>query len=142
MKQTIRTAILATSLILLGLTAFAQNGQYYPARTLVLSNNTSEEMSYCYAYFDMNTNVWTSVGWSNIMAFSTATINIGIATTPTFFVHAQDVRGHIWGGDNYFCTKQDAFRIINADKDGCENKMRFRPVILNDAGETDMSFTR
>ncbi len=141
MKHTIKLAMIAAVLILNGFTTQAQN-QLYPARTLVMFNQTNEEMSYCYAYFDMRTQIWTSVGWGRIMANSSASIQIGSATTPNFFVHTQDVRGHIWGGDNYFCANQGEFRIPNADKDYCGSKMRFRPVVLNDAGETDMYFTR
>ena len=59
---------------------------------------------------------------------------------PTFFVHAQNTDGNIWGGDNYFCTRMDEFNIQNADSRDCRNKARFRPVVLNDAGETDYSF--
>jgi uncharacterized membrane protein len=142
MKKTIKMALIAAVLMLSTcLKTSAQNNQYYPPRTLVLSNSTPDELAYCYAYFDMNTNIWTSVGWTKIMAYSTSTIKIGIATTPTFFVHAQNAKGDIWGGNNYFCTDNNAFTIPNADKDGCGTKMRFRPYVLNDAGETRESFT-
>ena len=88
----------------------------------------------------MTSGIWTSVGWGRILAYSTATITIGIASQPTFFVHAQNNQGNIWGGDNYFCVSYYSFNIPNSDKDGCGNKARFRPIVLNNSGETVYSF--
>ena len=135
MKHAILTAVV---LMIVGLTANAQ--RTYPARQLVLSNDTKTELSVCYAYQDDRTNIWTSVGWGRILAYSTATITIGIASQPTFFVHAQNNQGNIWGGDNYFCVSYYSFNIPNSDKDGCGNKARFRPIVLNNSGETVYSF--
>ena len=136
MKHIIRMAVIAFAVMLAqSYTAMAQN-PYYAPRTLVLSNDTKDEIAYCYAYFDMTTNIWTSVGWTKIMAYSKSAITIGNTTTPTVFVHAHNSQGNIWGGDNYFSTSEDAFRIPYADKEGLGNKKRFRPIILNDVGET------
>ena len=112
------------------------NGQ----RQLVLSNDTKNEITMSYAYFDNARQCWISVGWFNVMAYTKKTIFISDNTAKTFFVHAHDNEGNLWGGDNYFCTEKAAFNIPYADKGNCVGKKRFRPIVLNDVGETDYSF--
>ena len=143
-KTTIKTAILATALMLAGATLFAQesvqvesaqsmgDNPYASQSILTMKNNTGNNVSVSFVYFDPIDQCWISRGWRNIAAYGTDKIDFGVYTGNVYIgAHAAD--NSKWGHGHWFCVEQGGqgtgFRIKHPENtSGCQYKLEYSRV--------------
>lgn len=97
-----------------------------------VKNRTIYKIFVCFAFWDRVNQTWTSVGWWNIEPFDSAVVYSEKLTETTYYYYAYSY-GHegdsmIWYGEQPFHTKQEAFRIQDADKNCDTNCKKFLKV--------------
>ena len=88
-------------------------------------NNTGNEVSACYAYYDNDDKCWTSIGWYIVPAYQYYTLDIGNYTGYIYLRGRQGIATEWGSGEGQFCVDIQAFRIKFADTKNCWSKKNF-----------------
>lgn len=104
-----------------------------------IKNQTIYKISVCFAYWDRANQTWTSVGWWNIEPFDSVVVYSEKLIENTYYIYAYSY-GHegdsiIWSGEQTFHTKQEAFKIQNADKNCDSNCKKFHKIEVGSSSE-------
>ena len=142
MKGTVKSALIATVLLLCALTTFAQQSitiedgyggnPYNGQSVLTLRNNTDKIMFASFVYFDPIDQCWVSRGWRTIQPYGTNQINFGVYSGSVFIHGYQPSTNLQWGHGYYFCCENKApFRVLRANGSNCEMKREYSQVNLS-----------
>lgn len=91
-------------------------------------NQTTYKVSLCFAYWDSTNQTWTSQGWWNVDPFENVVIySEKLNESSIFYLYAYTY-GHegnsiVWYGEKPFHTKNDVFKIQDADKN-CDSSCK------------------
>ena len=143
MKKRIKMAMIATALILTGLTTFAQqsvsvddagssrygNNPYNGQSIVTMRNNTDNTVYASFVYFDPIDQCWVSRGWRTIVPHGTNQINFGVYTGNVYIHGYQQQGGLKWGSGFTFCCEAKApFRVLHANGSNCEMQRDYTQV--------------
>lgn len=122
----------------------SSNGCYYTQKTVKITNKRSEKHWFCYAFYDVEKNDWSSRGYYQLEPDSTKYLNFPGQTKEIFIYHFYNyssdglLKRQEWIGDNMFCWSIDkAFNFSHAKDPNCDQKKGFSAYQLYE-GETNI----
>ena len=127
--KTLKAILIGTLFIVISMAGKAQDTDSTATTTTTTTattmvqfyNNTSEDVLVAIAFYDKESDGWSSKGWWTVPSYKQFNLDLG-NYTGRIYIHGEQsgLMGSSWGKGYSFCVDKDkGFLIHNADKADC-----------------------